>query len=256
MEAMTLSKDGLQIEYHVIVPGLYKLIQYLVQNQRSFSILFRTFGQDLKEVAKKYNDFCCGKHPLFPNICLDGTNGTKDMRITDPLSHGLFYRTGFESQNTHLITGTLDRTTSWTEESMLLYKRLKDVEIHTSFETVYENILKKSKNTTLAIQDDYNWWSKNGELAKFGKLFLLHKKDTSIHQIFFDDNLHLNEYKEFGKFIVDLRDLETLEHCPPEDAMNVHLVKCEPLHAILDQEYFIKCTQTCEKNFTNVIWKT
>ena len=38
------------------------------------AVQFRTFGEDLERVAKEFNAFCCGQHPCYPMVRLDGTD--------------------------------------------------------------------------------------------------------------------------------------------------------------------------------------
>lgn len=55
--------------------------------KRDFSIVFRTFGDDLKSIIREFNAFCTGEHPCFngknntPLVKFDGSNGSKDYRI-------------------------------------------------------------------------------------------------------------------------------------------------------------------------------
>jgi len=61
--------------------SFFKLLLMLKQAGRSFTICFRSFGEDLAEVADELNAFCEGRHPLFPGACLDGTDGEPDYRF-------------------------------------------------------------------------------------------------------------------------------------------------------------------------------
>lgn len=40
----------------------------VVQQGRDFSIVFRTFGADIKEVVDEMNMFATGQHPCYPEV--------------------------------------------------------------------------------------------------------------------------------------------------------------------------------------------
>lgn len=101
-------------------------------------------------------------------------------------------------------------------------------------------------------------WFENGERYDCGKMFPIDMNDKEIHQIFFDDNVFLNEYKKKKKLIVDVRDasksalnsklnLENGESIEPEVFLDKYVVKVNSLQAIMDEEYFIKKIQECEQ---------
>ncbi len=91
-------------EFHFIVPSFFNLLKYLKDNKRTFTVVFRTFGQDLPEVplcslsknlgflapsplillqlVQQFDDFCEGKHSLFPDVILDGSDGGVDYRVS------------------------------------------------------------------------------------------------------------------------------------------------------------------------------
>jgi len=117
------------------------------------------------------------------------------------------------------------------------------------FNRIYTDLMSRArKHKTLAVQDHYEYWAANRERAECGKLFLLDRRDRCVHQIFFDDNLHLSEYAK-GKGIVDARDAASGESLPVPPLMNRHLVKVEPLLAILQDDYYVRALGLCEENF-------
>ena len=86
-------KDLYENDYIFIFPSLFKTMIELQSQNRIFTIIFRTFGLDFGEVAKEYNAFCEGKHPLFKGLKInfDGKNGSKDYRIQEK-NIGIIYR--------------------------------------------------------------------------------------------------------------------------------------------------------------------
>ena len=94
---------------------------------------------------------------------------------------------------------------------------------------------------TMMLSDDYVWWSVRGEQSEDGKVLLMDTADKGVHQIFFDDNL---EFDRAG--IVDVRDLkgslgkECISDSQYDEMKRKHLLKVEPLHVILNDDYFIE----------------
>jgi len=72
-----------------LIPSFFRTLIYLKKQKREFSVVFRTFGEDLKAVVWEFNQFCSGQHPCYsgrngtPLIKFDGTKGTKDLHIRD-----------------------------------------------------------------------------------------------------------------------------------------------------------------------------
>ena len=82
---MTMFGEG---KFHLI-PSFFRTLIYLKKQKREFSVVFRTFGGDLKSVIWEFNQFCSGQHPCYsgrngtPLIRFDGSKGTKDLHIRD-----------------------------------------------------------------------------------------------------------------------------------------------------------------------------
>ena len=83
-------------KYHLI-PSFFKTLIGLRKAKREFSVIFRTFGDELDDVINEFNRFCEGTHPCFngkqgsPLVRFDGSKGTRDLRIP-PQNTGVFYR--------------------------------------------------------------------------------------------------------------------------------------------------------------------
>eukprot|EP00913_Durusdinium_trenchii_P032795 g30700.t1 len=82
--------DGSPVQ---VVHAFFRLLVELKRSKRSFSLIFRSFGEDLELVAQELNSFCEGKHPLFPGFRMDGSDGEPDYRfhITHPERFGNFH---------------------------------------------------------------------------------------------------------------------------------------------------------------------
>ena len=95
---------------------------------------------------------------------------------------------------------------------------------------------RRAQNCALAIRDHYHLWKSRNEHPRAGKLLLLDPSDTSEIKIFFDDNIGYN-----SAHIADARNAVTGESIPFEDAKNTYLIRAEPVNAILDPKFFVRC---------------
>jgi len=108
---MNLFGEG---KYHLI-PSFFRTLIYLKKAKKEFSLVFRTFGDDLNNVIFEFNKFCNGEHPCYsgrggtPQVKFDGGKNTKDLRIKEKYQRALYYRDGIEANQSSLVTGTLKR---------------------------------------------------------------------------------------------------------------------------------------------------
>lgn len=93
----------------------------------------------------------------------------------------------------------------------------------------------------MALRDYYPFWKNRNERSHAGKLLLPNRQDSSVIQVFFDDNIGYG-----SAHIVDARDPQTGEALPFKGLQGKELVKVEPLNAILDPKYFIRAVAECE----------
>lgn len=62
---------------HFMLPSFFEVVLALERAGRDFSIVFRTFGVDLPDVATEWNSFCTGNHPCYPGIRMDGSRSSQ-----------------------------------------------------------------------------------------------------------------------------------------------------------------------------------
>lgn len=216
---------------HIIVPSFFDLILSLEQEKRSYSLILRTFGQDVQLIASEFNAFCQGKHPSYPNVRLDGSiPGSIDRQIdlTHPEGCGTFHRATSDG-SASLILGTLEQ-----HEDLNMYTNM--YEIIQGYDAIYTRLEQVRKTrASIALRDYYPyWWSKH-EASEAGKLLLLNRSDHETHVVFFDDNI-----LDHDAHIVDARDAFTGEIIPFEQTKGIHLLRVEPLDAIQSESYFRK----------------
>jgi hypothetical protein len=280
-------KNSSSEKFHYLVPSFLNLLKHLHDTRRQFTLVFRTYGQDLPELVTHFDEFCEGKHPLYPDVALDGRDGGIDYRISNRWDKiGTFYRCGKTSDDTFLIMGTLElipntpHIENWNQskaKGMEFYQEKEFLEKHAhnfssnkfaagsgsggsgggdppvlrtlrGFREIYHFFNAEDAVGTFACRDYYPWWRANDDAGWAGKLLAIDPNEESVLHLFFDDNLYfLNQPHHMA--IIDLRTLEG-EMLPLREYLFKHVVKVEPYDVITDPQYFIKCLATCEQNFT------
>lgn len=225
----------------MIVPAFFHLLKYLREQGRKFSIVFRSFGNDLPIITEELNAFCRGDHPLFPDFALNTSDESYELQLDGDF--GRFYRHGSAAHETHLILGTMDEDIS--HKGLDHYRGSHRVisgfgQIHASM----RELLRTKR--TLALGDNYQWWAVQQERFDSGKLLLVDPEDESEHHIFFDDNLWFDDYETQQRLIVDVRHAVTGEPIDAVRCRGVYLVQAEILRAFADPDYFIKVVQQAE----------
>jgi hypothetical protein len=238
-------------KYHMI-PSFFRMLIYLKKQKREFSVVFRTFGEDLEKCIWEFNQFCEGKHPCFsgrngtPMIKFDGTKGTKDLRLKDDNQRGLFYRFSSDFEDTKFLQGTSKRETNDFDklQSLMMTEAYEDLSLRDDPISAYLEILAVlQKNTTMAVQDDYQNWKENDFHCEAGKPLYIDQADYGTHHIFFDDNADEGE-----DCIVDVRDVITKQILTYDQFINKYVVRVEPHRAIMEVDYFIKQIEFAEQN--------
>jgi hypothetical protein len=234
-------------KYHIIIPAFFNLIEHLVKRGRKFHLIFRTFGQDIENITETWNSFCDGKNPMYPHIRYNGTvDSLPNLKIKIPDSYGAFYRHGNKSDEVHLVLKSIQQKEF---DKGLDHIKALGFEVVDSYKHIHETILKRSKEfQVLALRDYYPWWAKNDERYDTGKLVFI-DNENATHTIFFDDNIHIDEYLMDKNLIVDARHAHTFEPIDPTTIINSNLVTANPIDIIRNPNWFIESLQVCEENF-------
>lgn len=227
-----------------LLPSFLHMLRELKRRERSFTLIFRTFGHDLEMVEKELNALCEGRHPLFPNdVVLDGSDGKPDYRmyLHRPMGCGTFYRNPPKDEIA-LVMGTI-RQPKNLAEFPAFYEGQADVTVLNGDRAVVNQILEMSgEHRTVALRDFYPAWASAGQESSAGKPFFLSWHADSAHSIFFDDNISPQD-----PYIVDPINAThwPQRFCNPQ-LLGVHLVQAQPLHSIVDRDYFLNCISECE----------
>ena len=137
---------------------LWKLQSLNTANSNEYAIVFRTFGDDIPDVAMEIE--CCikGTHPLYLGKKLDSS-----FALLPP--YATFHRT--ESVTT-LRVGTL-QTGIITETALE-----KNIERVIGYGAIHDRIMNMLLNkSTIALRDDWAWWNDHGEIGECGKVYIM-----------------------------------------------------------------------------------
>lgn len=218
-----------------LLPSFYFLLQELKRRGRSFSVVFRTFGTDMDEsIEGEFNEFCQGRHPLFPMLVLDGSDGLADHRmdLNDASSTGTFIRNGADAADIALAWGTREQPV----EGVPVVQG-----IAAAAESLEERLARSSR--TVVLRDDYAAWSRMKFAHAGGKPLFLRIEDASTFPVFFDDHA-----RPVNPSIIDPIDVRTFPRRPPmAQVYDVHIVRAAPLVSITELGYFRDELERCER---------
>ena len=257
---------------HQVLHSFFNLLLHLKASKRDFAIVFRSFGTDLASVLAEVDSFARGTHSAYPGVLMDGSDGGPDLRAS-PAGVGVFYRESARPEGTALLLGPgaapfLGRrggglgladleaaTVGHAGDGTRLLRGFDD--IHTALaaattatsrrdpaaggEPTTTTTTPRGPAALLALRDHYPYWKARQERSRAGKLFLVDTADTaSTIQVFFDDNVGHG-----AAHIVDARHARTGAPLPFSDVAGTHLIRVEPLNAVLDPHYFVRAVHEC-----------
>lgn len=248
-------KNLFQNNYIYIFHSIFRLIIELEKKNRTFAIIFRTFGYDFDDVIKEYNSFCEGMHPIYsgenknyPKYYFDGTKGSKDYKIKEN-NKGVIYRFDDDINNIFLVLGTLKRiNVKSSDELFTFYDELIDqrkINIIKGGKNIYNFISDNSLNgkiNSFCINDHYEIWHKYDKNSMYGKPMLIEPENKSIKVFFFDDNI-----ENTNKSIVDCRNVINGDIIESKAIKDKYLIITDTLKAAQDEYYFLNLIENKEK---------
>lgn len=232
---------------YYLLPSFMQLLMFLAACNSSdsalkyeFKLVFRTFGDDIPEVAKELELLVEGKHPCFPgqalpeSFRLDVSAGSARV--------GTFYRDGYGADGTALAVGTLTKLpfSSATQGDPRALDTFygSQVRVVRGFQPIQRQITEMLReSSTLALRDYWEWWSAHAEDGEYGKLLLVDEDDSSSSSltVFFDDHIEAHH-----AHIVDVRDARSGAAVPFAESRGKFLQRVEPFAAIVDPTYFVQ----------------
>lgn len=176
-----------------MIPSFFHTLVKLQEEGRDYTLVLRTFGSDLEDIALAVSDFARGKHPLFPNfyepkLVLDEKNLFKgrwrrnsDSCIDDN-----------DNINTDSPVSSVFDLLPWKyDENDSNNASIKAI---ASGDEQVMNMIEQSN--VIGINDDYHYWDQNNNAPETAKPVWIHDTEScengrkNYHHIFFDDNIH------------------------------------------------------------------
>ena len=171
---VTLFGEG---KYHLI-PSFFRMIMYLKKKKEEFSIVFRSFGEEIENVVYEFNKFCEGEHPCYngrnntPQVRIDGSKNQKDLRMKDPSQQIQFYRLSDEVKDTVMVTGGVKRVDTYTEMQQI--EEDDQIEVVRDHLDIFTHIMETLKKYgSMAVSEDYFGWKDSGFKNNRSKLLLV-----------------------------------------------------------------------------------
>lgn len=233
--------------FQLLIPSFLCLLVELKKTRRSFSLCFRTFGEDMADVAAEMNLFCEGRHPMFYGHRMDGSDGDPDYRLhlSNPDVFGTFHRT---SEVDSLVLGSLEQPGEGKyrdaeDKTLTFYDSISGVhKIISGREAIRKHFWDlHGKPGTSGFRDYFGFWKQQHNTSAGGKLFFYKpSRSTNRHEMFFDDNIRYNDAHIVQPVNVLLPNKKKRGRTFCIRLMSQHLCKVEPLQVIHDRMYFVK----------------
>ncbi|XP_050760835.1 myotubularin-related protein 14 [Gymnogyps californianus] len=205
--------------YHLILPAFFRLLDTLHREGRAFAVVFRTFGTDLPRALRAVSCALAGQHPQFPAL--------RHVALPVDLTPGQIRC----SKREVVLTRGAERLAT-REDGRKLY------DYFSSFEGIG------------GFQDHFDWWARNRFSSRGGKPLWIDPYDPSVHHIFIDDNIRLDDADTIvHPQVFSERGSSSPRRAPTSELYDVCLVQTDLLEAIADEDYFLRCVRRCEENY-------
>ncbi|CAK8986383.1 unnamed protein product [Durusdinium trenchii] len=229
--------------HHFLLPAFFHTLAELEKQGRDFTLVIRTFGTDLPEVARCLQAFARGEHPDFPQkferfgLALEDALWVLRREDRSDVQSPIYLRRYEE----HLGKEGLGQDMSAPDRVSYTDELGPD-------EKVVDFIAPKP---VLAIRDDYHHWRKMRYVPESGKPLWI-SLDDDVQHIFFDDNIHNKAHDSIVAVRARKSSSEPFRAVSGEVTRlleGVLLVKAHPVEAIRDKDYFLREIQRCEEKF-------
>ncbi|XP_052802901.1 uncharacterized protein LOC128233064 [Mya arenaria] len=219
--------------FHFILPAFYKLLRYLVDQHKDFTVIFRTYGSDANSVLKSLRHAISNKLPFCHNL----------EEMSEDISDTVYVlrRSNFEPSvfSVHTCAGDSEseRVRVKTDEEMYMWM--------------------SNMNGINAIRDNVQDWLDHSFDSRFGKPLWVDSSDERNHHVFFDDNIRPGNLDSIAN--IRLRhsageDFQTVDRTEEHKLVNANIVPVTFTEAILDEDYFVKKLRLCEENYAKQLY--
>ncbi|RNF15131.1 putative ubiquitin ligase [Trypanosoma conorhini] len=234
---------------HSMIPAFFQLVNTLSELNWPFTLIFRTFGNDMANVLREWRQFVFGEHVYQPRGAV-----LKDLKEKYvPEATGCIFRA--EDQLFFCLGPDKPSVVKYPEGTETLppsevLAQLSAMpsckEVHqTNFQLLHDKLWEytSASNNIGGIVDYYPFWASGAERRSGGKVFPVAITSSSAgansitprFYAFFDDNIFIGEEKS----IVDLRDIATGKGITDAATERKYCVAVNPYMAIVNNDYFV-----------------
>ena len=223
--------------FYRMIPSFFFTIIKLNEFNLDYSIVLRTFGTDLSDVALAIDDFANGKHPLFPTFKDDKFCLKKENMFIGRYRRGLG-----EGESIYDLS-------QWDEKHKIVASGDDEVL------EVIENLF------VCGIQDDYDFWDEHSNSPSCGKPVWIHppNSEREYHHLFFDDNIHNDPTDSIVAVRTRKSDGHTWVSLTGEETLREHgryLFRVPTIAVLLQYEWFLnsiaKAVQSQEQRSSKI----
>mmetsp|Transcript_18985 Transcript_18985/g.24615 ORF Transcript_18985/g.24615 Transcript_18985/m.24615 type:complete len:422 (-) Transcript_18985:100-1365(-) len=207
--------------YRYIIPAFWRLLEHLVATKRRATLIIRTYGSDLSDIAAAFKAYAEYKNDVQ-------YNGLADLIKPEHC---------FKVQRTDTgMKFTRNDGIELNEAQALEEMERDDVQIR-----------------CLGFLDDYYFWKSRGHDPSAGKpLWLGH---VSARHIFLDDNIHNDPINSIVAIRLKTPDsnFRSLDGYTTLRLQNIALVRVPTIQVVLNPDWFIERLLACENNIEKLL---
>lgn len=248
--------------FYRMIPAFFYTLVKLQEMKKDYTLVLRTFGTDLDDVALALNDFANGKHPHYPSF--------REPRLI--LQEKQMFRGRYRSSKSSSEEDSKSSKSLSISESIYdLWEWCGDDRSSTTTPSKLvasgdDQVLNVIENLSVCgINDDYQYWDANKNAPFCGKPVWIHPSNvnrcdngggdsSSYHHLFFDDNIHNDERES----IVAVRAWDEVDNCWKSlsgqetiDQQGKFVVRVPTIAAVLQQDWFLQHIALAEVNAMN-----
>jgi hypothetical protein len=203
--------------------------QKALHNGQPYTIVFRTMGTDLPEIADAMTAFARGQHPEYPDF------EDSDLVLTrDKLVQGRWAKLpdGDDDGNEGQYVFQL-----WQEERLVASGDAQVLEfLHTQ--------------TVCGIQDDYAFWKSQAFAPWSGKPTWIPRGDCNYHHVLMDDNIHNLPNDSIASVRVETKDgsFQTLTGPEIQEQQGLYLIRVPTVEPILNPKWFLERIERSQRD--------
>ena len=242
-----------------LLPAFFETLHYLSTSRKDkWTIVFRTFGSDLSDIAEAVTAFARGRHPSYPNFRDDRLVMDKKLLFQGKWTKEM---EGHELNDERKCPGH----ENW------IYQ-LWDHDGNTLVALDEDKVLELLHDRNIhicGIRDDYDFWSKNKCHPWAGKPVWKPSdseqigKEAQHHHILFDDNIHNLRTDSIAsvrsKVLASDRNgrhngagsprYAPLTVSEIAEQQGIHLIRVPTVEPLLDSRWFIRQIQRAQMKF-------